>query len=1434
MADYSRSYFQQEKSMARHPDPTSRNQNGRREPTSVRDEVDRRVHVEQHQPMALHVSRGNPEAVARTHGNPEAVAHHPHPRGNPEAVAHHPHPRGNPEAVAHHPHPLGNPKTVAYTRGNPEAVAHHPYTRGNPEAAAHYLHTRGNPEMVPNTRGNPETVAHASGNPEAVAHHPGMVTLSMSYAPYSQTPPRTTSNLEHRQYSPSFPNPAQSGNARFYLAQHVNRRNSTGTLRHYPSNVNGNGAAGYGDERHVDFVRQFHHNVLLESNDLSHPPNEGHSTSPRGQYHVVGTPPSRFVVPTSVSSTKSPSLIRQSSVPAGFSVSPFTADLFRRRARFDSHSVTEPIPKVPVAMAPATGEKDPVFYRPPSQTSEIVTSRGCAGDTRESTQYIEESSGYRITPEYTKEISGCRDTWEYTKERSGYKDTPGYTKERSAYEDTTGYTMERSGYEDTLEYTEESLGCKDTPEYTRGKSGYKDIPEYTKETWGPEDTLVRKKLESTKRRRLRKKELSTVVVISESEGEEEFAEGRFSESSPSGDWEDSGSDVFPFSECGQQSPVSEPVMLLGGLITNRTKVKSERLSESEQTCCASDSRDVDSLKGRHRSVVSEDENTKDSSEKKSVVVGERTLSNEVKRERNAEHCIDDCEKSFAEDFRVTNENTSRVVANGGRNSSSHQRDFNNNDFHSNWRMAFSYHEPAIPPVSVNTVRGNEMAVHAKLGGNICRPEKATREECRCDPSRTAKCSCCEFYSRSIRSSSSTGRGNFDLSKKNSGDLSKKNSGDLSKKNSGDPSKRCAACSSINRSSSPTFGFLTRQLSKLTDDEMQTEIKKGECVGDAATRENTRGRENTHGMENARGRETREAKSPPCGVCAKIIYGTDKIHGNLQPSTKSETPDEYNRDYSAAKYECPGTKCKLGDVTSQKAVNKPTGIVVGVKKDRRVEEPLVSKTADAKEFEKHDGGKTKCGQKTNDGSENAEKAAMRNEFSRSFGVLQFSVVEKDVDPNLRNGHECPKSPSGSRGDEITATQQWQAYSVKLERSSTRTQCDVDERNELLGEGRKGKMHRRDASEQSVLKDMRQGEIFRNVDTKERDVLGSIVANSTQQDTSLPKFEKKCGSDTFAVSGFRDIKSADTKNVGDSRETRAECNEAVRKRSSSSDANEDCGRTRSPEKRRKVSFEKDGGDYRDDCTKTYFAEESKREKAIEGSVVYGEDYGEKKTNTANCERMAKLSLSEQPRANDEEKSNCTHIPPRPQAQEDAAAAVGGNAVEIPRKTPESNDLGDVSTEQTTSPVDGTKLPEKKGGALTAGEWKEILIGRIEQVRVSIETEQTPWKTKNKMKVLKKLENQLVWWDEQDEQAFLSRKLQFFQTMRSQYELMKQIGAQRRTSTNNTGKKAPERTTMMDDNPKTKVLTVANVTKEKKKYKVAKKQSKVAKKKTNTSTG
>ena len=1321
MADYSRSYFQQEKSMARHPDPTSRNQNGRREPTSVRDEVDRRVHVEQHQPMALHVSRGNPEAVA---------------------------------------------------------------------------------------------------------HHPGMVTLSMSYAPYSQTPPRTTSNLEHRQYSPSFPNPAQSGNARFYLAQHVNRRNSTGTLRHYPSNVNGNGAAGYGDERHVDFVRQFHHNVLLESNDLSHPPNEGHSTSPRGQYHVVGTPPSRFVVPTSVSSTKSPSLIRQSSVPAGFSVSPFTADLFRRRARFDSHSVTEPIPKVPVAMAPATGEKDPVFYRPPSQTSEIVTSRGCAGDTRESTQYIEESSGYRITPEYTKEISGCRDTWEYTKERSGYKDTPGYTKERSGYEDTTGYTMERSGYEDTLEYTEESLGCKDTPEYTRGKSGYKDIPEYTKETWGPEDTLVRKKLESTKRRRLRKKELSTVVVISESEGEEEFAEGRFSESSPSGDWEDSGSDVFPFSECGQQSPVSEPVMLLGGLITNRTKVKSERLSESEQTCCASDSRDVDSLKGRHRSVVSEDENTKDSSEKKSVVVGERTLSNEVKRERNAEHCIDDCEKSFAEDFRVTNENTSRVVANSGRNSSSHQRDFNNNDFHSNWRMAFSYHEPAIPPVSVNTVRGNEMAVHAKLGGNICRPEKATREECRCDPSRTAKCSCCEFYSRSIRSSSSTGRGNFDLSKKNSGDLSKKNSGD--------PSKRCAACSSINRSSSPTFGFLTRQLSKLTDDEMQTEIKKGECVGDAATRENTRGRENTHGMENARGRETREAKSPPCGVCAKIIYGTDKIHGNLQPSTKSETPDEYNRDYSAAKYECPGTKCKLGDVTSQKAVNKPTGIVVGVKKDRRVEEPLVSKTADAKEFEKHDGGKTKCGQKTNDGSENAEKAAMRNEFSRSFGVLQFSVVEKDVDPNWRNGHECPKSPSGSRGDEITATQQWQAYSVKLERSSTRTQCDVDERNELLGEGRKGKMHRRDASEQSVLKDMRQGEIFRNVDTKERDVLGSIVANSTQQDTSLPKFEKKCGSDTFAVSGFRDIKSADAKNVGDSRETRAECNEAVRKRSSSSDANEDCGRTRSPEKRRKVSFEKDGGDYRDDCTKTYFAEESKREKAIEGSVVYGEDYGEKKTNTANCERMAKLSLSEQPRANDEEKSNCTHIPPRPQAQEDAAAAVGGNAVEIPRKTPESNDLGDVSTEQTTSPVDGTKLPEKKGGALTAGEWKEILIGRIEQVRVSIETEQTPWKTKNKMKVLKKLENQLVWWDEQDEQAFLSRKLQFFQTMRSQYELMKQIGAQRRTSTNNTGKKAPERTTMMDDNPKTKVLTVANVTKEKKKYKVAKKQSKVAKKKTNTSTG
>ena len=98
------------------------------------------------------------------------------------------------------------------------------------------------------------------------------------------------------------------------------------------------------------------------------------------------------------------------------------------------------------------------------------------------------------------------------------------------------------------------------------------------------------------------------------------------------------------------------------------------------------------------------------------------------------------------------------------------------------------------------------------------------------------------------------------------------------------------------------------------------------------------------------------------------------------------------------------------------------------------------------------------------------------------------------------------------------------------------------------------------------------------------------------------------------------------------------------------------------------------------------------------------------------------------------------------------------------------------RSASPAKETQQKEE----LSLAEWTDILQGRIAQVKESIEEEKTPWKTKNKRKVLEKLENHYVWMTgpDVDEAFFVSRKLQFFQTMRKQYELMNKVKTQRQS--------------------------------------------------------
>jgi hypothetical protein len=129
----------------------------------------------------------------------------------------------------------------------------------------------------------------------------------------------------------------------------------------------------------------------------------------------------------------------------------------------------------------------------------------------------------------------------------------------------------------------------------------------------------------------------------------------------------------------------------------------------------------------------------------------------------------------------------------------------------------------------------------------------------------------------------------------------------------------------------------------------------------------------------------------------------------------------------------------------------------------------------------------------------------------------------------------------------------------------------------------------------------------------------------------------------------------------------------------------------------------------------------------------------------------------------------------------------------RPPEISTHDKVSNEISSSAIKSSEIepppPEKEADAaeipqneeqLSLQEWTEILRGRIAQVKESIEEETTPWKTKNKKKVLEKLENHLGWitGPSVDENFFVSRKLPFFQTVRKQYELMKKVKTQRQT--------------------------------------------------------
>lgn len=110
--------------------------------------------------------------------------------------------------------------------------------------------------------------------------------------------------------------------------------------------------------------------------------------------------------------------------------------------------------------------------------------------------------------------------------------------------------------------------------------------------------------------------------------------------------------------------------------------------------------------------------------------------------------------------------------------------------------------------------------------------------------------------------------------------------------------------------------------------------------------------------------------------------------------------------------------------------------------------------------------------------------------------------------------------------------------------------------------------------------------------------------------------------------------------------------------------------------------------------------------------------------------------------------------------------------------------------TTPSEHNTQSKKCSGELSLEDWTAILQGRIAQVNESIEEEITPWKTKNKRKVLDKLQkylDKIKNTSTDPPSLFVIQKSQFFHTMKNQYELMKKVETQRKTMKDDTSEVA-----------------------------------------------
>lgn len=1152
----------------------------------------------------------------------------------------------------------------------------------------------------------------SGGNSTTFNCHPRNTQRSSSYEQY--LPASQPEVLKHTTLTSKTP---------VYPEQHVNRRNSTGGIRHYPSSDVNTYAEytakcnNYADEASKEFARNFHDNVWRESRERTAETGLGGTSS-----SFVASPTFR-------------------SVSASDGCHTFVSCGERRICECESGSVQKEIrilksssskesnpTRFSSATSPAS-KMDDLPYRRPIETLEAVTS------------------------------------WSHT---------------------YVGGTQGSNGS-------------------IREKLGHKDVH-------------LHKDQYKTNVRDLGRKESMQVVIISDSEDEVEIGPGHSLETSPISEMEDSASDIFPVVEvvghakreqlAANDSPkaVKLPGILIGGLISSSATVKNEELTKEGGTktkdCTKnlkpeksvkmdavgylsnSTKKDEESDKFSRRFTLSEHNDVGSWCEKERGVLSEQVLGNRGIG-KNSSSCIAKiCRNPFVHDGDVFNDRTCKAP---NINCTRLALDENNN-------LSDSSHKSVVKhEVNLDSVNTKIGACCKMDDGVSVRCSEKAASKCECYPHSNERYLCSDGHGRSLVKD----KRNFQFVTKESNKTSEHGGVD----------------SSRNGSSSPTYelGFLTQQLSKLTDDEMKSEIRKSEPEVGLGTVEKTCAIEKIAGklLLNAK---KEKLKFDPC----------NELHSGTRGCRRSE-------------HGCPSIK---SDVPPLKSVTKPTGIVVGIKQARYDKEPLEPKVGDYSELSKDGGEGIECN-RTYNVLKSCEKAS--DEIGKGFGLLQFSVVEKNAGTTWRNEADCSKYPDGSLSKSITS-QQWEAFSMKLEKGTARRQCACVKPEVTLGQAfgkglGKDKPFAPENVGQSAMKD--ESENNRGVGIS-ADSLKRVACTITGNDARHRGLDSKAehivqNSGIDKCTGLEKskakpiaVKSVQPREVSLCEEVRVN---VVRKRPNSCSS---------------ISENSHELDKDSDCGNAHYSENSKRQKITESDsdeyarkFVLSSSRGWFSTSGVSkpCPdgRPREVCSNELLKANQEAGNNMndSHVPPRSQVQDTSGEDITSIARKsIIRATPKvesvvSNTNSGKLVCDERRPENSEKSPEEenpeKRKVLTAEEWKEILVGRIEQVRESIEVEQTPWKAKNKRKVLGKLEQQLKGWDDCPsigDAAFISRRLQFLRTMRNQYELMKKIGAQR-NALKNTVQVAPERT-MTEERLETEVLKTFNSSNEKKRTNLMKRNS------------